>query len=162
MISNRKRFAKVQRSMPHLHGDPQSHPLMDLENGRRSRARTDDDMRSEGASSGRSTPLAAMHLPGASLAARVFGARLSEWMQGPQPPRPYIIVPFGGSIQLVCLKRINTWFPQGRQRGLLAIAFFAFWLLSFVLVIHNGSSTDLDRTRLSCVSRFWYILFCTP
>jgi hypothetical protein len=145
--------------MPRRDGDPQSHPLMDLENRRHSEVSTDDDMRWDAASSGRSTPVEATAFPGASLPAKIFGARLSEWVQGPRPPRPYIIVPLGGSIQVICLKRLKRWLPQRRQRDLLAVAFFAAWLFSFILVIHNGSSTDVDRTRLSCISRFWYAPF---
>lgn len=140
--------------MPHLVDEPRSYPLRDLENGRHSRLPT-EDLRSDSASSGRSTPVEMSPFAGASLIEKMLAPRLLAWIQGPQPPRPYIIVPLGGSLQVICLKRLRTWLPQRRQRELAAVAFFAVWLLSFVLVIHSGNSTDGDRTRLSCISRLW-------
>jgi hypothetical protein len=141
--------------MPHFDDDPRSYPLRVLENGQHSRLPT-DDLRSDTASSGRSSPVEAAPSTGALLTEKMLGTRLSGWVKGPRPPRPYIIVPVGGSTQVLCLKNLKIWLPQRRQRELAAVAFFAVWLLSFVLVIHNGTSADGDRTRLSCISRFWY------
>ncbi|KAF2430093.1 hypothetical protein EJ08DRAFT_589721 [Tothia fuscella] len=114
-----------------------------------------DDIRSNATGSGRSSPEDVIAFPGASILEKILGQRFSEWLRGPRIPRPYIIVPLGGSSQLICLQKFRTWFPQRQQRTLVGVAFFLIWILSFTLIAYNASSTDADSSRLACISRFW-------
>jgi hypothetical protein len=140
--------------MPPPHDDDAGHPLRDLENGQYSRLLTDEE-RSDVLSSSLSSP--SEPSVGGWLADKILGARLSAWIQGPRLPRPCIISPLGGDKQLVCLERPGTWLSRRWQRELAALAFFALWFLSFVVVIDIGNSAGDDHSRFSCISRFWYV-----
>jgi hypothetical protein len=152
-------FVNMQGTL-HLDDDPPGYLLKDLEHGQHSRLIT-ADLTSNSASSGRSSPMEASLSIVAWFAEKMVGARLSAWIQGPQPSRAYIIVPLGGSIQVICLKKLKVWLPQRRHRELAVVTFLAVWLLAFVVVIHSGNSTDGDRARLSCISRLWYASSCS-
>lgn len=136
--------------------DPTSYPLDDLENGKHEHERllnTGDDSDAE-TCIGRDSGEKSVSL-GASVTEKVLGIRLSTWIKGPEPPRPYKIAPIGGSIQNIFVDRLEAWLPKSRQRGLLALAFVTIWFFSFVLAIHIGYSRDGDRVRLSCTSSLW-------
>lgn len=137
--------------------NPESYTLRDLEDGQHS-SLLNDSARSPSASSHITSRVDVPTSLGVSLAEKMLGGRLSAWIQGPRPPRPYTITPIGGSVQLLGLRRLRTSFPQPRYRELGSLAFFAIWFLSFILVVHTGNSTEVDRTRLSCISRLWYAL----
>lgn len=132
--------------MPSFHEDdeedPTSYALSDLENGQHSSSRllnTEEDSDTETYNGPHSRE-----------------TRTPTWIEGHQPPRPYTIVPIGGSIQSIFADKLKELLPESWQRVLLALIFFAIWFFSFVLVIHTGYARDLDRVRLSCTSSLWY------
>lgn len=137
--------------------NPENYTLRDLEDGQHSRLLNN----SAGSLSASSHITRRVDVPtslGALLAEKMLGGRLSAWIQGPRPPRLYTITPIGGSIKLAGLRRLRTSFLQPLYRELASLAFFAVLLLSFILVVHTGNLTEVDRTRLSCISRLWYLL----
>jgi hypothetical protein len=147
----------VLESMPStLHrGQPSSYPLRDLENGPRRRD-SNDGTSSATSTSTPSSPVEHTAFVYESYLVKGPRWRLLEWANGPQPPRPYILVPFGGSIQLVPIKTLHTWLPRHRDRLWVMFAFYALWLLLFVWIIHAGNGDRADSPqRLSCISRLW-------
>ncbi|OCK79241.1 hypothetical protein K432DRAFT_330535 [Lepidopterella palustris CBS 459.81] len=134
---------------------PSSYHLRDLENGHRRRD-PNDGTNSETSASTLLSPVEATPFTRELSSAKATWQRISEWAHGPQPPRPYIIVPFGASIQLVPMKILHTWLPRRRDRLWLLLTFYAFWLLLFIWIIHTGNSDRVDSPqRLSCISRLW-------
>ena len=135
-----------------------SYPLGDLENGRPLPGASSNGQRPENDSSCESPPSEALPVAPKPSRPKAILGRISTWLKGPQPSRLYVIVPLGGSAQLVPLRTLNTWLPQRRHRIWLLLAFYLVWLVSFIALFRSGFSSDVDRTvMMACTSSFWFV-----
>jgi hypothetical protein len=83
-----------------------------------------------------------------------------KWVKGPQPPRPWHIVPIAEKIQTWPIHMRDRYLPKRLHKiGALLLLYFL-WLLTFSLVLHKSSfSTEVPGygtpANIGCLSRFW-------
>jgi hypothetical protein len=136
--------------------DSPGHPLSDLETGRQY-IDANEVQQSGNESSSLPTSIAEIPPASASPAPRGIWERVKSWVIGPRPPRPYVIVPLGGSMQLVPLNMLHKWLPRCRYRICLLLAFYVLWLALLIWIVHSGSTENVTGSvqTLSCISGFW-------
>jgi hypothetical protein len=138
--------------------EPATYPMRDLEPGRQQN-NTTDGSNNDDVHSCFSNPPAVLAAPRESSALKRKWRSVTTWMKGPQPPIPYIIVPFGGSLQVVPLKLLNRWLPRHRYKLLLLLAYYFLWLACFIYVIRSGTASSnhgkSSTQLLPCIGRLW-------
>lgn len=103
-------------------------------------------------------PVSSLPQRGAS-SRQTFFQRIVQWLQGPQPARPFKIRPILPDIQL----RHLVWSQERFPRRSLQVIFYAgaccLWALVFLGILRYTLSycniNDNYPSRLSCTSRFW-------
>jgi hypothetical protein len=87
-------------------------------------------------------------------------ASVVKWTKGPQPPRPWHIIPYFEEIQVAPLRLLDFYFPKKKQKIGVLIAFYAVWLLTFSLVLKKSAfASDVgdygSPVNIGCGARFW-------
>ena len=83
-----------------------------------------------------------------------------KWCKGPDPPRPWSIVPLFESVQTAPIRLLDSLFPKRIHKFWLLVAFYAAWLLVFSLVLRKSAfAADVPGhgapVNIGCGARFW-------
>ena len=86
--------------------------------------------------------------------------KLRNWLQGPQPPRPFRISPILARIQYASLSSFQRKLPTRKQRSLLYTFLCFVWIGCFSVILSaslRGCHIPEQKNpiRLACISRPW-------
>jgi hypothetical protein len=84
-----------------------------------------------------------------------------KWVKGPQPPRPWRIVPIAEKIQTWPITVRDQYLPTKTHKIGALLIYYAVWLLTFSLVLHRSAFTmEVEGygspSNVGCLARFWY------
>jgi hypothetical protein len=83
-----------------------------------------------------------------------------EWVKGPQPPRPWRIVPIAEKIQTWPIRMRDRYLPKKIHKIGALLLFYFLWLLTFSLVLNKSAFTTEvpgygTPVQIGCLARFW-------
>jgi hypothetical protein len=83
-----------------------------------------------------------------------------KWVKGPQPPRPWRIVPAFEQYQALPVRIIDEYFPKRKHKIALLGLFYFLWLLTFSLVLHKSAfAAEVpgygSPVNIGCLTQFW-------
>lgn len=86
--------------------------------------------------------------------------KMTAWINGPNPPKPWRINPFLEPVQMAPIRVFRMLVPSKKLRFCIAVVLWILWLIGFIAIISRTSSNDMfangsTPVELSCISSIW-------
>jgi hypothetical protein len=84
------------------------------------------------------------------------------WVKGPQPSRPWRIVPLAEKYQTWPIRVRDHFLPTKAHKIVALLVYYAIWLVTFSLVLRQSAFTTEvpgygTPSNIGCLARFWYV-----